>query len=199
MGTAGGTIAGAANTIAETDNDALIIRLHFTVNHLSRWLTPIHDPIKLVRTVRLGEPSVKDLLLAMRDEELRVFPRLHLIAVKTMPDLDKMATEPRPAAADRDRGTSPLQILAEFRRLRASTCSLLRGLPDDAWRRIGISRREHDWTIRALAEGLASHDERRLSQMDAALDRVGARDGIAPASRVPLAELLKLVPTSPRQ
>src|SRR3712207_8691130 len=49
-------------------------------------------------------------------------------------------------------------VMSEFRRLRHSTLSLLRNLPDDAWRRTGISRREHDWTIRQLAEHLLAHD-----------------------------------------
>jgi len=191
-----------ANRVAirDLDNDSLIIRLHFTINHLSRWLTPIHDPIRLVRTVRLGEPSAKDLLLAIRDEETRVFPLLHLISVTTNPDLDKLAPVGRdPREETRDGAASPLQVMAEFRRLRQSTCSLLRSLPDGAWKRIGISRREHDWSVRDLAEGLAAHDARLLRELDEALDRVGARDGIAPASRVHLDELLKLVPTGTRR
>lgn len=194
------TVTADRAKLGDLDNDSLIIRLHFTINHLSRWLTPIHDPIRLVRTVRLGEPSAKDLLLAMRDEELRVFPLLHLISVQNNPDLDKLPPVGRdPVREARDRDASPLEVMAEFRRLRQSTCSLLRSLPDDAWKRTGISRREHDWTIRALAERLAAHDERRLRAMDEALDRVGARDGIAPASRVHFDELLKLVPTGTRR
>ncbi|HEU0164532.1 MAG TPA: hypothetical protein VFQ54_05760, partial [Thermomicrobiales bacterium] len=54
------------------DNNALIVRLHFTINHLSRWLSPIHDRRRLERSPYFAEPTVKDLLLAMRDEEHRV-------------------------------------------------------------------------------------------------------------------------------
>ena len=186
--------------IADLDNDSLVVRLHFTVNHLSRWLTPIHDPIRLMRTVRRGEPSVKDLLLVLRDEELRIFPKVHLIAVKTMPDLDKLP-EPRRTEVEqrRDREARPLEIMAEFRRLRQSTCSLLRSLPDSGWERVGISRREHDWTIRGLAEHLAAHDLRVLREIDVTLDRVGAREGVSPAARVHLDELLRLVPATARR
>ena len=35
-------------------NDSLIIRLHFAVNHLSRWLTPIHDVRRLERLENLA-------------------------------------------------------------------------------------------------------------------------------------------------
>ena len=186
--------------IEDLDNNALIIRLHFTINHLSRWLTPIHDQTRLVRTVRRGEPSVEDLLFALRDEELRVFPKLHLISVRTLPDLDKQP-EPRRTAAEEahDREALPIEIMAEFRRLRQSTCSLLRSLPDNAWSRLGISRREHDWTIRGLAEHLARHDLEILAEMDLALDRVGAREGIASASRAHLDELLRLTPGGTRR
>src|SRR5438045_4076037 len=76
--------------IQDLDNDSLIIRLHFTINHLSRWLTPVHERVRLEHSVRRGEPSVKALLLGLRNEELRVFPKMHLIAVKNNPDLDKL-------------------------------------------------------------------------------------------------------------
>jgi len=185
--------------ITDLTNDALIIRLHFTINHLSRWLTPIHDPTRLMRTVRRGEPTVKELLFQLRDEELRVFPRLHLIVIQTQPDLDKLPVPGRTAEQQRhDLGVRPLEVMAEFRRLRQSTCSLLRSLPDTAWARTGTSRLEHDWSIRALAEHLARHDYLILSAMEQALDRNGAREGVNTAARAPLAELLKLVPNSTR-
>ena len=186
--------------IGDLSNDALVIRLHFTSHHLSRWLTPIHDPTRLMRTVRRGEPTVKALLLRLRDEELRVFPRLHLIAVQTQPDLDKLPTPRRTEEQERhDRDAKPLEIMAEFRRLRQSTCSLLRSLPDSAWERDGTSRLEHDWSIRALAEHLARHDFLVLSEMEEALDRNGAREGVNRAARAPLADLLKLIPTTTRR
>ena len=185
--------------IADLDNNALIIRLHFTVNHLSRWLTPIHDQGPLGRTVRRGEPSVKELELRLRDEALRVFPKLHAIANRTLPDLDKLPPVRRTPEEERlDREATPLEIMAEFRRLRQSTCSLLRGLPDNAWSRLGISRREHDWTIRALAEYLAAHDRATLAEMDRALDRIGVRREIATANRAHLDELLRLAPATRR-
>ena len=120
-------------TLQALTNDAVVIRLHYTINHLSRWLTPIHDATKLVRSVRRGEPAVKDLLIRMRDEELRIFPKIHLISVQSAPDLDRLPIFTRtPAQIEDDRTHSPFTIMAEFRRLRQSTLSLLRNLPDDA-------------------------------------------------------------------
>jgi hypothetical protein len=183
--------------IADLSNDSLIIRLHFTINHLSRWLTPVHDRTKLERTLRRGEPTVKELLIRLRDEELRVFPKLHLIAVSNNPDLDKLPVYVRtPEQIEQDERLSPLSIMAEFRRLRQSTCSHLRSLPDNAWNRVGTSRREHDWQVRSLAEHLANHDLDVLYEIDLALDRVGAREGVSTAARAHLDELLRLVPVS---
>jgi hypothetical protein len=186
--------------ISELDNDSLIVRLHFTVNHLSRWLTPIHDDSLLVRSPRRGEPSVKELVVRMRDEELRVFPKIHLIANEISPNLDKLPVVTRtPEQIARDNERTTLGIMAEFRRLRQSTCSVLRALPDSAWARVGVSRREHDWQIRTLAESLANSDLNLLYELDLALDRSGAREGINAASRVHLDELLRLVPVSRRR
>jgi hypothetical protein len=185
--------------IADLDNDSLIIRLHFTVNHLSRWLTPIHDQNRLDRSLRRGQPSVKELVLRLRDEELRVFPMMYLISVRLNPDLDKLPPVARTAAqiaADEERST--LGIMAEFRRLRQSTCSLLRALPDAAWARVGTSRREHDWQIRTLAEHLANHDLDVLYQLDVTLDQIGAREGVSTAAKAHLDDLLRLVPVTTR-
>jgi hypothetical protein len=186
--------------IVELDNSSLAIRLHFTINHLSRWLTPVHDGRRLERSIYRGQPTVKELLITLRDEELRVFPKLHLMSVQINPNLDKLPDYVRSARQDAlDDGRSTLGILAEFRRLRQSTCSLLRSLPDSAWSRVGTSRREHDWQIRTLAEHLANNDILILSEMDRVLDSNGAREGVSPAARAHLDELLRLVPVARRQ
>jgi hypothetical protein len=186
--------------ISELSNDSLIVRLHFTINHLSRWITPIHDRGRLERSIRRGDPSVKELLIRLRDEELRTFPKIHLISVNVNPDLDKLPVYERtPAQAAQDARLSVLSILAEFRRLRQSTCSVLRALPDNAWPRVGTSRREHDWQIRSLAEHLAGHDLDVLYEIDLTLDRVGARENVSAAGRAHLDELLRLVPVTTRK
>ncbi len=181
--------------IRRLDNNAIIIRLHFAINHLSRWLSPIHDSSRLVRSVYRGEPSVKDLVVGMRDEEQRIFPKLHLIATRNNPDLDKLPPwRPDPATMEADQGMAPIVLMSQFRRLRQSTCSLLRSLPDDAWHQKGISRRNYNVTVRELAEHLVAHDYQYLRAMDASLDQVGAREGLAEIQKTHLEELLKLSP-----
>ena len=181
--------------IERLDNNALIIRLHFAVNHLSRWLSPIHDASKLERSPYRGEPSPKEILIGMRNEEHRVYPKMHLIAVEDNPDLDKLPPfVVTPQRAELDEQRESIAMLSQFRRLRQSTCSLLRSLPDDAWLRVGISRKGHNTTIRELARHLALHDYQYLHALDMALDRSGAREGLADIQKTHLDELLTLSP-----
>jgi hypothetical protein len=181
--------------ISAADNNALIVRLHFTINHLSRWLTPIHDRNRLERSLYRGEPTAKDLVVGLRDEEERTYPKLYLIATQPRADLDKLPVwEPNPAVRKYDEATATVVLMAQFRRLRQGTCSLLRSVPDDAWDLVGYSRREPNTNIRALAEHLALSDYRLLRALDETLDQVGAREGLAEIQKAHLDELLKLVP-----
>ena len=181
--------------IAGADNNALIVRLMFTTNHLSRWLTPIHDPNRLERSLYRGEPTAKDLVIALRNEEQRIYPKMYLIATQPRADLDVLPVwREDPVDVARDQAQPAVVLMAQFRRLRQSTCGLLRSLPDDAWNLIGRSRREPDVSIRQLAEGLAVSDYRYLRALDQTLDQVGAREGLAEIQRTHLDELLKLSP-----
>jgi hypothetical protein len=173
------------SSIRALPNDALIIRLLQATNHLSRWLTPIHDRTLLEFSPRRSEPSVKELLLRMRDTETRVYGFMNAIAAERNPDLDRIPrVEPSPAQVSVDRSAHPLVIMSEFRRVRESSTSLLRALPDNAWERGGYSRTERNWTIRELAEYLARHDRETLQHIDRVLSRSGAREGIAAVSQV---------------
>jgi hypothetical protein len=173
------------SSIRELSNDALIIRLIQTVNHLSRWLTPIHDRTVLEVSARRSEPSVKDLLIRLRDTEIRAYGYMNAIASARDPDLDRVPrVEPSPVQNAVDRSVHPLVIMSEFRRVRESSTSLLRALPDNAWARGGYSRTQRNWTIRELAEFLAGYDREMLQRLDRALSRSGARHGIAAVSQV---------------
>jgi hypothetical protein len=177
--------ASANCSVRDLSNDALIISLIQTLNHLSRWLTPIHDRTVLEFSPRRSEPSVKELLLRMRDTETRAYGFMNAIATERDPDLDRIPRfEPSPAQIAVDRSANPLVIMSEFRRVRESTTSLLRALPDTAWERGGYSRTQRNWTVRELAEYLAEHDREMLQAIDRVLSRSGARQGIAAVSQV---------------
>jgi hypothetical protein len=178
------------SSIRDLSNDALIIRLIQTVNHLSRWLTPIHDRTVLEFSPRRSEPSVKELLVRMRNTETRAYGFMNAIATERTPDLDRVPrVEPTPVQISLDRSAHPLVIMSEFRRVRESSTSLLRALPDTAWERSGYSRTDRNWTIRELAEYLARHDREMLQRIDRVLSRSGARDGIAAVSQVDFTQI----------
>ncbi len=185
-----------AESVRQLTNDQVVIRLINTISHLSRWLSPVHDHTRLERAVYRGEPSVKDLVLRLRDEERRIFPLMYAIATRDNPNLDELPVlQPTEADLLHDREAPVLEIQAECRRLRQSTTSLLRSLPDVSWQRTGQSRVIGKQTIRGLADQLLLHDQHVLSELDRALNRVGAREGIAAVSKVSFEELQKLSPT----
>lgn len=181
--------------ITELDNNALVIRLHYTIHHLSRWLTPIHDRNKLERSRHYGEPTVRDLVLQMRENEQFIYPRMFVIANEEDPNMDSIPPyEPNTMTRMADQNWSTVELMGGMRRLRQSTCGLLRQTPDSAWNRKGYSRKHEDATLRQLAEQLAEHDYRYLRAMDYTLWDSGAREGIAEIQTASLDELLELVP-----
>ena len=180
----------ADSSVRDLPNDALIIRLIQTVNHLSRWLTPIHNRTVLEFSLRRSEPSAKDLLIRMRDTETRAYGYMNAIASERDPDLDRIPrVEPSPGQIAVDRSAHPLVIMSEFRRVRESSTSLLRALPDTAWERGGFSRTHRNWTIRELAEYLSRHDREMLQGIDRTLSLTGARQGIAAVSQVDFTQI----------
>lgn len=171
--------------VAGLSNDQVIIELLQTPNHLSRWLTPIHDRTVLEFSPRRAQLSVKDVLLQMRDTETWAYQRMYAIATQVNPDLDRLPNvEPSPRAREADRRADALVTMAAFRRVRQSSTSLLRALPDTAWARGGYSRKERNWTVRQLAEFLVDRDRESLQEIDRLLVQSGARAGIAQVSQV---------------
>jgi hypothetical protein len=186
MSEPGGTdINARRQAVAAMSNDALIIDLLQTVNHLSRWLTPIHDQLRLSWSPRRSQPSVKDLLIQMRENEVMVYSYMNAIATQVNPDLDKVPVRQLTSLQrEADARANALVIMSEFRRVRESTTSLLRALPDTAWARGGFSRSSRDWTIRELAESLAINQWEQLGRIDASLNESGLRTSVAKVSRV---------------
>src|SRR5665811_1898423 len=117
------------DTIASLDNNSLIIRLAFTINHLSRWLSPIHDHDLLERSVYRGEPTAKDLVLQLRDYDQKIYPRMYLIANQNDPDLDTLPdAEVSDEQRRRDQVDPTIVVMSSFRRLRQTSTALLRAL-----------------------------------------------------------------------
>lgn len=183
------------DTIRNMGNNALIIRLIFTVNHLSRWLTPIHDDDRLDRAVYRGEPTAKELVIRLREYDEWIYPRMYLAAHKPGANFDTLDDPQVATTRSRfDKRDTTVVLMSGFRRSRQSITALLRQLPDDAWDLGGRSERGAEGTIRSMAEATAMHDYRVLRALDQTLEQTGARQGLAAVQRVHLDELLKLVP-----
>lgn len=182
--------AGVETWARGLSNDAVIIELLQTLNHLSRWVTPIHDRARLDTSPHRSEQSLKEILIGLRDGEARVYSLMNAIATQVNPDLDRVPPVERTAAQiEADRESNALVVMSGFRRVRQSSTSLLRALPDTAWARGGYSRTRRDWTIRQLAEFLVVNDWQQLAEIDRLLQRSGVRDSIAEVSQVRLEQL----------
>ncbi len=182
-------------TIQRLGNNSLIIRLMFTVNHLSRWLTPIHDDDRLDRALHRGEPTVKELVVALREYDKFIYPRMYLAANSPGADFDTLENPTISPVRERfDQHDTTVVLMSEFRRTRQTITALLRALPDAAWDLGGRSQKGVEGTIRSMAEALAIHDYRVLRAMDQTLDQTGAREGLAVIQKAHLDELLALTP-----
>lgn len=182
--------------IRDMGNNALIIRLVFTVNHISRWLTPIHDDDRLDRALYRGEPTAKDLVIRLREYDEWIYPRMYLAAHEPGASYDALE-DPRltPVRHAFDKGdTTTVVLISGFRRSRQGITALLRALPDNAWDLRGYSAKGIEGSIRSMAEATAMHDYRVLRALDQTLDQTGAREGLAEIQKAHLDELLKLVP-----
>ena len=104
--------------IRDLDNNSLALRLHFTVHHLSRWITPIHDRNKLERSRHYGEPTVRDLLLLMRENEQFIYPRMWVVANEKDPNMDQIPPYvPNASVVMADRNWATVELMGGFRRL----------------------------------------------------------------------------------
>ena len=146
--------------------EQIYLRLFHMLNYLSKRISSQRDEAKLSRPAERGEWSVREIVIHLRDNEAKVYPKLHLMANAVHPNLSRIAEV---ASLDYRPDDSTLTVLSQFRRIRQSTVSLLRELPHDAWERTGVDTDGTVVTIRQLAMELIRHDAEHLAQVDATL------------------------------
>ena len=151
--------------------EQIILALTNTPNWLSKRISPQRDMSKVNRPATRGEWSVRDIVAHMRDNEARYFPKMHLISIQQVPDLRRVE-QIGPTEYDPD--DSIFTVMSQFRRIRQSTLSLLRELPNDGWKRVGVDVDNVTVSIRDLAIELIDHDAEHLAQIDAVLIARGA-------------------------
>ncbi len=148
------------------EHEQITIRLTHMVNYLSKRITPQRDMSRVDRAPERGAWSVRQIVAHLRDTEARVYPKLFAIANYDFPDLREL---PPTIVTTDNQEISIFTVMSQFRRLRQSTLSLLRELPDDAWVRAGNDVDNRTVTIKGLAEYLMAHDAEHLAQIDQTL------------------------------
>lgn len=149
----------------------IILPLTQMTNYLSKRITPQRDETKLTRAPERGLQSVREILARLRDNEAVYYAKLYNLAKREWPDL---STFEQVGPLEYDPHDLTLTVMSQFRRLRQSTLSLLRELPDDAWRKAGRDVDGTTVTILDLARELARNDAARLRQIDETLVARGA-------------------------
>lgn len=148
------------------EHEQITIRLTQMINYLAKRVTPQRDMSRVDRAAERGAWSVRQIVAHLRDTEARVYPKLFAIASYDFPNLREL---PPPIVTTDNQEISIFTVMSQFRRLRQSTLSLLRELPDDAWARAGTDVDNRTVTIKSLAEYLMAHDAEHLAQIDQTL------------------------------
>lgn len=146
--------------------EQITIRLTQMINYLSKRVTPQRDMSRVDRAPERGAWSVRQIVAHLRDTEARIYPKLFAIANYDFPNLRDL---PSPIVTTDNQEISIFTVMSQYRRLRQSTLSLLRELPDDAWVRAGTDVDNRTVTIKGLAEYLMAHDAKHLAQIDQTL------------------------------
>lgn len=149
----------------------IILPLTQMPNYLSKRITPQRDETRLTRAPVRGEWPAREIVAHLRDTEAIYYAKLYLLAKREWPDL---GSSQRVGPLEYDERDLTLTVMSQFRRLRMSTLSLLRELPDDAWRKAGRDTDGTTVTILELARELADHDSEHLAQLDETLAARGA-------------------------
>lgn len=153
------------------EQEQITIRLTQMINYLSKRITPQRDMSRLDRAPERGAWSVREIVAHLRDTEARIYPKMFAIAHYDFPDLREL---PPPIVTTDNTEISVFSVMSQFRRLRQSTLSLLRELPDDAWGRAGTDVDNRTVTVKDLTEYLMAHDAEHLAQIDQTLIARGA-------------------------
>jgi hypothetical protein len=111
-----------------------------------------------------GKWSVRQLVAHLADAELVGAHRMRQVVAEEGPTLVAYDQDAWAANLDYAR-RKPKQSLETFRRIRAETYDLLKGLPEAAFERCGNHTENGRMTLRQLLEGYADHAESHARQL----------------------------------
>ncbi len=143
---------------------ALLARLSATPERLARAVASL-DAAALAQRPPDGKWSIAENAAHMRDIELVFVERFTKSAFSDKPQQYWMLDNDKTAAL-REYGKSDVRAVAKsFKELRQETLRLLASLPASAWKRTGLHPKRGEITLEALAEHLASHDEKHVARI----------------------------------
>jgi uncharacterized damage-inducible protein DinB len=141
----------------------LLSRLEASPAQLAEALKGLPDEVLRKRPAS-GKWSILENACHLRDFERLAPQRYTKIAFSDRPTLWTMNND-RVAEALRYGEADAAEVVKEFKRRRGDTLTLLRALPDAAWRRTGLHPKRGELTIEQLATLLARHDENHIGKI----------------------------------
>jgi hypothetical protein len=160
------------NDEAHLGQIAAIRRRHETLSRLASapprlsTLLRSFSPEAVRRSPEPGKWSAIEIACHLRDIDRLYAERVTKVAFSDRPSF-WMMDNARVAEKLRYRDADPAAVLKEHRRRREDLLSLLRALPQSAWRRTGLHPKRGELTLEKLASVIAEHDENHLRQVEA--------------------------------
>jgi len=166
--------------------DAMVRRLEQTPADLKRRIAGA-DPAVISRRPEPKSWSATEILCHLRDVEELFQTRFHTILALDEPAILVLGADAQQLAPWRFVGNHPLDpaewaedrqyarhdphdALRAFARRRAEVVTLLRGLSDGEWQRVGIHLGRGRQPLAHWVASLAAHDDNHLAQLDRALE-----------------------------
>jgi hypothetical protein len=133
-----------------------------TYRTLNMTIRPL--PEEQLRGAGANGGSIRDLVLRLRDDELR-FSQALKVRVSTGQPMPDVSQEEMAVIGTEGSNDSTAEVIAQFGTARESTLAMLRGLAEPEWDSTDAGAR----TIRVIIGDLLANDRRRLGSISALL------------------------------
>ncbi len=144
-----------------TQKDELLQQLIGTYRDLNNRVRPLAE--ERLRLKRGDHPSIRDVVVQMRDDEL-IFAQALKERLTGVPRPDVLAEE-GPTLGHEQQGDPTAYVISQFGTARATTLSLLRDLSDERW----TEPIEGGGTVVDRIQELVASDQRQLERLNGLL------------------------------
>ncbi|MDQ4100556.1 MAG: hypothetical protein M3121_08660 [Chloroflexota bacterium] len=144
-----------------TQKDELLQQLIGTYRDLNNRVRPLTE--ERLRLKRGDHPSIRDVVVQMRDDEL-IFAQALKERLTGVPRPDVLENE-RPTLGSEQQGDPTAYVISQFGTARATTLSLVRELPEERW----TEPIEGGGTVADRIQELVTSDQRQLERLNGLL------------------------------